>query len=83
MPFDFSKCQTSEDNIKNAIGLWIFNIEGRDVCFWGNYEEAMKTAELYIKTKNLETITIYLIDCVDYSKLFNEDHSMNSYFTTI
>lgn len=83
MPFDLSKCQMSEDNIKNAIGLWIFNIEGRDVCFWGNYEEATKTAGLYIKTKKLETITIYLIDCVDYSKLFNEDYSINSYFTSI
>ena len=83
MPLDFSKCQSSKDSIQNATGLWIFNIEGKDVCFWGNFDEAIKTAELYLKTKKMEAITIYLLDCIDYSKLFYEDHSINSYLSSI
>ncbi|MGC8738362.1 MAG: hypothetical protein ACP5UA_06895 [Candidatus Hydrogenedens sp.] len=83
MIFDFSKCQSSKENIQNAIGLWILNIQGKDVCFWGNFEEASKTAELYLKTKNIENTTVYLIDCVDYSQMFHEDHSINSYSQSI
>lgn len=83
MTFDFSKCKLPKETIQNAIGLWIFNIEGKDVCFWGNYEEVLKTAELYLKTKNLPDTTIYIMDCVDYSYLFHEDHSISSYLQSI
>ncbi len=79
MSFDFSKCQLPKETLQNAIGLWIFSIEEKDVCFWGNFEEVLKTVELYLKTKNLENITIYLMDCVDYSQLFHEDHSISSF----
>jgi len=82
MQLDLSRYQTQQTPPTNLIGLWTFNIEGKDVCFWGNYEEVTKTAELYLKTKNLENITIYLVDCIDYSKLFTEDHSINSYIQT-
>jgi len=79
MSFDFSKYQLPKETLQNAIGLWTFSIEGKDVCFWGNFEEVLKTTELYLKTKNLQNTTIYLLDCVDYSRLFHEDHSLSSY----
>ncbi len=79
MMVDLSKYQSRNETIQKAIGLWIFNIQDKDVCFWGNFDEVIKTAELYLKAKNLENTTIYLIDCIDYSNLFHEDHSINTY----
>ncbi|HOK10411.1 MAG TPA: hypothetical protein PLT82_01060 [Candidatus Hydrogenedens sp.] len=79
MPLDLSKYQGQQTPPSKAIGLWIFNIDDKDICFWGNYDEVVKTAELYLKTKNMQDKTIYLIDCIDYSYFFNEDFSINRY----
>jgi len=42
-------------------GLWIFNIQERDICFWGRYADAASTAQRYAETRGLQTGTIQLI----------------------
>jgi len=45
------------------MALWVFSIEGRDICFWGRYEEVVSTAELYAHAHGVDRGPITLVDC--------------------
>ena len=47
----------------NILGLWVFSIQDRDICFWGRYPDAVSTAKLYAASRGLESGAITLVDC--------------------
>jgi hypothetical protein len=53
--------QTEPD--RERIGLWVFTIQERDICFWGRYSEVLSTAEMYAHAHGIEGGTITLVDC--------------------
>lgn len=47
----------------DQMALWVFSIQGKDICFWGRYNEVVSTAEQYAHAHGFEQGTISLVDC--------------------
>ncbi|MCX8066155.1 MAG: hypothetical protein N3G21_13465 [Candidatus Hydrogenedentes bacterium] len=73
MEIKFDKWNPENKFNEEAIGLWIFSIDDKDICFWGHYQEVIKNLENYVNIKNLTDRIIYVIDCIEYNRFFKEE----------
>lgn len=44
------------------MGLWTFNIQERDVSFWGRYPDAESTARQYAAKNGVDSTAIRFVD---------------------
>lgn len=73
MEIKFDRWNQENKFDEDALGLWVFCIEEKEICFWGHYREVLKNLEDYINAKNLEDKIVYIIDCVEYNRFFKEE----------
>lgn len=57
------KFQTEPES--RRLGLWTFQIQQRDINFWGRYEEVRNIAEKYAESHGVDKGTIELVDCCE------------------
>jgi hypothetical protein len=55
------KYQTEPES--RRLGLWTFQIQQRDVNFWGRYEEVRNIVEKYATSRGVDRDIIELVDC--------------------
>ena len=73
MNINFERWNPENQFDENILGLWIFNIEEKDICFWGHYKEVLKNLEEFITKKKLEDKIVYVLDCIQYNRFFKEE----------
>ncbi len=73
MMINFEKWNSEIYFDENTLGLWVFNINDKDVCFWGHYNEVLKTLHKFIEKNGLKNVPIYVIDCIQYNNFFREE----------
>jgi len=73
MNIAFDKWNQENQFDEQILGLWVFNINDKDVCFWGHYNEVLKNLEEYVTKKGLSEKTVYVVDCIQYNRFFKEE----------